>query len=74
MSETADEIVAGFNDWPLDFRISMRAENERAYLATWVHPHNAVGRIYLVTVMPFHILIIRNAMHRVAQADAISIG
>lgn len=65
VSESEDEIIAGFDDSHLDFRISMFTKDGRTYLATWVHPHNTLGRIYLAAVMPFHILIVRNALHRV---------
>ncbi len=64
--ETENEIIAGFDDRHLDFRVSIRAENGRVSLATWVHPHNFGGRAYLATIMPFHILIARNALTRVA--------
>lgn len=66
VSETETELVAGFNDKHLDFRVSVLSENGRVFLATWVHPHNIGGRIYLRAIMPFHILIARNALARVA--------
>jgi hypothetical protein len=37
------------------------------YLATWVHTHNIGGRLYLAAILPFHVLIARNALGRVAQ-------
>ena len=36
-----------------------------ATLATWVHPHNRAGRLYLKAILPFHILIARDALARV---------
>ena len=63
--ETSTEIIAGFNDKHLNFRVSVISENGQVYLATWVHPNNLGGRIYLGTIMPFHILISRNALTRV---------
>lgn len=63
--ETERELIAGFNDRHLDFRVSVTAENGQVFLATWVHPHNLGGRIYLAAILPFHILIARNALARV---------
>ncbi len=67
-SENENELIAGFNDKHLDFRVSVLREAGRVHLATWVHPHNIGGRLYLATIMPFHILIARDALARVAQA------
>ncbi|MEP5699647.1 MAG: DUF2867 domain-containing protein, partial [Sneathiella sp.] len=66
--ETASEMIAGFNDRHLEFRISVFAQEGRIFLATWVHPHNLGGKLYLRTILPFHILIARNALARVAVA------
>lgn len=64
--ETNAEIIAGFNDRHLNFRVSVISQNDQVSLATWVHPHNFGGRLYLKAILPFHILIARNALHRVA--------
>lgn len=64
--ETDSEIIAGFNDRHLDFRVSVVSQDNRVSLATWVHPHNIGGRLYLKAILPFHILIARNALRRVA--------
>ncbi len=64
-SENEDELVAGFNDKHLDFRVSVISSEGDVFLATWVHPHNIGGRFYLKAIMPFHILISRNALARV---------
>lgn len=69
-TETAEEIIAGFNDRHLNFRISVQSREGRVFLATWVHPHNPGGRLYLRMIMPFHILISRNALARVATQAA----
>ncbi|WP_419906076.1 DUF2867 domain-containing protein [Hoeflea sp.] len=66
-AETESELIAGFNDKHLDFRVSVFSEDGRVSLATWVHPHNFGGRLYLAVIMPFHILIARNALARVAS-------
>lgn len=67
-SETEQELIAGFDDSHLNFRVSVLSEHGQVSLATWVHPHNIAGRAYLAAIMPFHILIARNALARVADA------
>lgn len=64
--ETEQEVIAGFDDRHLDFRVSVRAHNGEVSLATWVRPHNIGGRAYLTVILPFHVLIARNALRRVA--------
>ncbi len=68
-AETNTEVLAGFNDKHLDFRVSVMSVDGYVFFATWVHPHNIGGKIYLKTIMPFHILICRNALARVHAAD-----
>lgn len=68
VSETEDELIAGFDDRHLNFRVAVLARDGRIHLATWVHPHNTGGRMYLRAVMPFHVLIVRNALARVERA------
>lgn len=63
------EVIAGFDDRHLNFKVSVTAINGRVSLATWVHPHNIGGKIYLAAIMPFHILVARNALARVANAS-----
>ncbi len=67
-AETETEIIAGFDDKHLDFRVSVLSHEGRISLATWVAPHNIGGRLYLAAIMPFHIAIARNALSRVARA------
>ncbi|NVE93620.1 DUF2867 domain-containing protein [Altererythrobacter sp. JGD-16] len=67
--ETKDEIIAGFDDRHLNFRVSVLADQGKVHLATWVHPHNWAGRLYLVAIMPFHIAIARDALARVAAFE-----
>jgi hypothetical protein len=64
--ESADEIVLGTDDRHLDFRIGLIRQDGRLYMSTWVHPHNVWGRAYLRLVMPFHILMSRGAVARMA--------
>lgn len=68
--ENEQELIAGFDDKHLEFRISVLSINGQIYLATWVQPHNIGGRIYLDAILPFHILIARNALARV-KADSL---
>ncbi len=56
------EIILGFDDSHLDFRISILVKDGQAYGATWVRRHNRLGRIYLAAIMPFHKAIMRNAV------------
>lgn len=65
--ETEAELIAGFNDKHLDFRVSVFAKDGRVSLATWVHPHNFGGRLYLKAILPFHVLIAQDALKRVAE-------
>lgn len=64
--ETDDEIVLGTDDTHLNFRIGVYRQDGRLFMSTWVHPHNLWGRAYLRLVMPFHILISRGAVARMA--------
>jgi hypothetical protein len=64
--ETEDELVLGTDDRHLNFRIGLIRQEGRIFLSTWVHPHNLWGRAYLRLVMPFHILISRGAVARMA--------
>lgn len=66
-NETEVELIAGFDDKHLDFRVSVFAKNGRVSLSTWVHPHNIGGRLYLTAILPFHVLIARDALARVAE-------
>ena len=72
-SETDAEVIAGFNDRHLDFRISVQARNGRVSLATWVRRHNLGGRLYLAAILPFHVAIVRNALARVARRSGTAI-
>lgn len=66
--ETDDELILGTDDRHLDFRIGLIRAEGRIYMSTWVHPHNLWGRAYLRLVMPFHILISRGAVARMATS------
>ena len=66
--QTEDEIILGTDDKHLNFRIGLYRQDGRLFMSTWVHPHNLWGRAYLRLVMPFHILISRGAVARMANA------
>lgn len=66
--ESPDEVIMGTDDSHLNFRIAIMRQDARIHMATWVHRNNLLGRVYLGVVMPFHILIVRDAMRRIAKA------
>ncbi|RPE71953.1 uncharacterized protein DUF2867 [Pacificibacter maritimus] len=68
--ETEDEIILGTDDQHLNFRIAMKREGAMIHMATWVHRNNIFGRAYLAAVMPFHIMIVRDAMRRIARHNS----
>ncbi|MEO9790387.1 MAG: DUF2867 domain-containing protein [Tateyamaria sp.] len=70
--DTGTEVIAGFDDKHLNFRVSVYGDGRRVSLATWVHPHSIGGRSYLTAILPFHILVARNALARVARADPLT--
>ncbi|MFY0622137.1 MAG: DUF2867 domain-containing protein [Pelagimonas sp.] len=65
--DTETERVMGTDDNHLNFRISVLKADGNIHIATWVHANNIWGRIYLAVVMPFHILLSRNSLARVAR-------
>jgi Protein of unknown function (DUF2867) len=64
VSRDEHELILGLDDSHLDFRISILKQDGQIYFATWVRTKNRFGRIYLRLIMPFHILIVRNAVAR----------
>ncbi|WP_336098488.1 DUF2867 domain-containing protein [Roseovarius sp. CH_XMU1461] len=71
--ESAPELVLGFDDHHLDFRISFFARDGYIHSGTWVRRHNRFGRLYLAAIMPFHILIAKQMLarlHRHAERPA----
>jgi hypothetical protein len=54
LRQSADEVVLGFNDKHLDFRVVVVVAGGFANLTTLVRWHNAWGRAYLAAIMPFH--------------------
>ena len=67
VAQSAEEVVLGFDDKHLDFRISVtvNAGSDTGTLvtvATVVKTNNFFGRAYLATIMPFHRLIVRHLL------------
>lgn len=68
-AQDADEILLGEDDSHLDFRLSVRREPaaQQLVVATVVHCHNAIGRLYIFVIAPFHRAIVRSALKRAAR-------
>ena len=54
LSESPGEVVLGFDDSHLDFRVVAVVAGGFVTLTTIVRWHNAWGRAYLAAIMPFH--------------------
>jgi hypothetical protein len=71
VSETPERLVAGFNDYHLDFRIVVDvtgdATGRQVSSTTLVRTHNLLGRAYLMLIMPFHKLVVRSMMGRIVE-------
>jgi hypothetical protein len=70
VSEKPDRLVAGFNDSHLDFRfvvdVATSGDRQQVTATTLVLTHNWLGRSYLALILPFHRLIVRAMLRRVA--------
>lgn len=71
LSETPERLVAGFDDSHLDFRIVVDVAGDekgrQVTSTTLVRTHNLLGRSYLRLIMPFHKLVVRSMMGRIAE-------
>jgi uncharacterized protein DUF2867 len=71
LSETPRRIVAGLNDSHLDFRVVVDVAGSGAgrciTATTVVLTHNLLGRVYLAIILPFHRLIVRSMLRRIAR-------
>jgi len=71
VSETPERLVAGFDDYHLDFRIVVDvagdATRRQVTSTTLVRTHNLLGRSYLTLIMPFHKLVVRGMMGRIVE-------
>ena len=64
--QSPDEVVLGFDDPHLDFRIVAVVGGGFVTLTTIVRWHNAWGRAYLAAIMPFHRAIAARLLEGVA--------
>jgi hypothetical protein len=72
VSETPERLVAGFNDYHLDFRLVVDvnhvADGRQVISTTLVRTHNLLGRAYLTVIIPFHKLVVRSMMRQIVDA------
>jgi hypothetical protein len=70
VSQTPERLVAGFDDRHLDFRVVVdvagAGPGRRVTATTLVKTHNLLGRAYLAIILPFHRLIVRRMLRKVA--------
>lgn len=70
LSTSDDQVVLGFDDWHLDFRIIMEAaeieQGTRLRATTLVRRKNLFGRLYIGLVGPFHRKIVPAALRSAA--------
>jgi hypothetical protein len=66
LSTSDHQVVLGFDDWHLDFRIVMEAaeskQGTRLRATTLVRRKNLFGRLYIALVGPFHRMIVPAAL------------
>jgi len=71
VSETPERLIAGFDDHHLDFRIVVDVAGEATLrhvtVTTLVKTNNLLGRTYLALITPFHKLVARGMMGRIAE-------
>lgn len=70
LESSSRRIVVGTDDRHLDFRLIVEADpaegqGTRVSCTTLVRPHNPFGWAYLLTIMPFHKLIVANTVRRI---------
>ncbi|AVG14842.1 hypothetical protein CFN79_02630 [Chromobacterium vaccinii] len=71
-SKSARELVMGEDDRHLDFRLAIQqrigaAGGRELVIVSVVHCHNLLGRTYLAVITPFHRVIARASLERVAR-------
>ncbi len=71
VSETPERLIAGFDDYHLNFRIVVDVTNDagsrQVTTTTLVRTNNLLGRTYLTIIIPFHKLVARSMMGRIAE-------
>jgi len=73
---SADEIILGEDDQHLDFRVSVMVrpdstgptEATQLVVATVVHCHNRLGRIYIRLIAPFHRQVVKAGLRQASRA------
>jgi hypothetical protein len=75
LSANGRELVLGEDDRHLDFRIALLVERQPdgadlLIATTVVRCHNAIGRIYLHAIRPFHHLVVWSTLRRAIRAEA----
>jgi hypothetical protein len=72
LEEQANEIILGTDDRHLDFRVSLirriSPDGEQLILTTVVQVHNLLGRAYIRAINPFHHLVVKRTLLRLARA------
>ncbi|CCE01242.1 DUF2867 domain-containing protein [Bradyrhizobium sp. STM 3809] len=70
IDETPGQLVLGFDDKHLDFRVLVDVATvgatSQVTATTLVQTHNALGRIYLTVITPFHRLVVKATLRQVA--------
>ena len=69
-SISENEVILGEDDAHLDFKIAVFRETgdrPRISLATWAHPHNLFGRLYLRSISRFHVLIVKSRLSALSR-------
>nr|WP_237351658.1 DUF2867 domain-containing protein [Rhizobium sp. ACO-34A] len=72
VSQRDGQVVLGFNDSHLDFRIVVDVEpkgeaGNKVAVTTLVKRHNAFGWLYIAVITPFHRVIVRSTLGRLAR-------
>ncbi|SFB05596.1 Protein of unknown function [Collimonas sp. OK607] len=67
VAQSPQEVVLGFDDKHLDFRVSITvapdgATGTQVTVTTVVKTNNLLGRVYLAVIMPFHRVITRHLL------------
>lgn len=70
IEQHVDEVIYGINDTHANVRIGYRLiekAGQRLLIATTlVRTNNTFGRLYLLSILPFHVLIVRRQLKRIA--------
>ena len=71
LSRSPLEVVLGDDDSHLDFRMSILVSGpsgeQRITATTVVRCHNALGRLYLRVIQPFHIVVVQAQLRRLGR-------